>query len=329
MSEPSKSRRLAMARRVVSLTVVALFVCVGIGFLCVSRAPGIAATVANPFATPTPRPRDTGVGANCRACHLAYVNSFRDQTHGKTAKFDKGEDATSCDSCHGDPKKHIQDRNSGVVADDITNPIKLTAGQASATCLTCHTRDHEMSRWNGNAHDSKGMNCLTCHNVHHAKSEQNMLSTATIEDTCIACHKDTRKALFQRSNHFFRNENGQRKVTCTSCHDPHGGEGKTMLVGISLNATCYQCHADKRGPFLWEHSPVQENCMTCHTPHGSNNARLLVTRQHQMCQECHINMLARHSTANGFDVFTFNQGCTNCHSQIHGSNHPSGKGLTR
>jgi hypothetical protein len=31
----------------------------------------------------------------------------------------------------------------------------------------------------------------------------------------------------------------------------------------------------------------------------------------------------------GFDVFTYNKGCVNCHTQIHGSNHPSGRAFTR
>ncbi len=42
-----------------------------------------------------------------------------------------------------------------------------------------------------------------------------------------------------------------------------------------MNETCYTCHADKRGPFLWEHQPVNEDCTNCHTPHGSNITPLL------------------------------------------------------
>jgi len=46
-------------------------------------------------------------------------------------------------------------------------------------------------------------------------------------------------------------------------------------------------HAERRGPFLWSHQPVQEDCTTCHTPHGSNNPALLKARTPWLCQQCH------------------------------------------
>jgi len=55
----------------------------------------------------------------------------------------------------------------------------------------------------------------------------------------------------------------------------------------SINETCYTCHAERRGPFLWSHQPVQEDCTTCHTPHGSNNPALLKARTPWLCQQCH------------------------------------------
>ena len=187
------------------------------------------------------------------------------------------------------------------------------------------------------------MSCLSCHSEHHAKSQEKMLASFTVEETCLRCHTSVRKTLFQRSTHLFRTEqwvaSDRRqvrhdqptglKMSCIACHNAHGGEGPKMLQANSINATCYQCHADKRGPFLWEHAPVKENCNTCHTPHGSNNESLLKTRSHQLCQQCHMHMLWRHQTVAGFDIFTFNKGCVNCHTQTHGSNHPAGKALAR
>ncbi|MBA2493567.1 MAG: hypothetical protein H0V31_02585 [Acidobacteria bacterium] len=236
---------------------------------------------------------------------------------------------------------------------DPGNPAKSTASQANESCLQCHSRDRYISNWRGGKHDRNDVSCLSCHSVHHTKfsqsiaashkrsvgngsldltevkSPESMLSSLTVDETCLRCHSDKRKAFLQRSTHLFRTENKIAKMNCASCHNPHGGEGPKMLQSRTLNETCFQCHAEKRGPFLWEHAPVQESCMTCHAPHGSNNAALLTRRTHQLCQVCHINMLARHQTVAGFDVFTFNRSCVNCHSQIHGSNHPSGKAFTR
>jgi DmsE family decaheme c-type cytochrome len=114
-----------------------------------------------------------------------------------------------------------------------------------------------------------------------------------------------------------------------------------LLSANSVNEKCYECHAEKRGPFLWEHPPATENCLTCHTPHGSSHDKLLIAKRPYLCQTCHSNsrhpgtLYSRTPAQAGQSVYTalssriFYRGCSNCHSQIHGSNHPSGKSLAR
>jgi DmsE family decaheme c-type cytochrome len=126
-------------------------------------------------------------------------------------------------------------------------------------------------------------------------------------------------------------------MTCSSCHDPHGTGRESGLKAASVNDLCYSCHAEKRGPHLWEHPPVNENCATCHDPHGSNHGKMLKANAPFLCQQCHSN--ARHpgTLYSGKDTFRgatpsnrlFADGCANCHSRVHGSNHPSGKSLMR
>ena len=87
------------------------------------------------------------------------------------------------------------------------------------------------------------------------------------------------------------------KMACSDCHNPHGSTGPTLLVKNSVNETCYTCHAEKRGPFLWEHAPVVDNCTNCHTPHGSANAPLLKARAPWLCQDCHSGDHGARSTA--------------------------------
>ena len=100
---------------------------------------------------------------------------------------------------------------------------------------------------------------------------------------------------------------------------PHGGLG--LLGG---------------GAARWEHDPVAEDCSLCHRPHGSVNDRLMTTRGPASCQQCHA--AAFHPSvpygSEGLPSGSANQNllgknCLNCHSQIHGSNHPSGARLTR
>ena len=77
------------------------------------------------------------------------------------------------------------------------------------------------------------------------------------------------------------------KVACTDCHNPHGSVTESLLKKDSVNEVCYTCHAERRGPFLFEHAPVRENCLNCHDPHGSINEYSLKVSRPRLCFECH------------------------------------------
>jgi DmsE family decaheme c-type cytochrome len=122
------------------------------------------------------------------------------------------------------------------------------------------------------------------------------------------------------------------QMDCADCHNPHGSPAKANVRAASPQELCLKCHADKRGPMLWEHAPVRENCMTCHQPHGSNNAKVLATREPFLCQRCHVARRHPSTLYDGNDLTSnrlINRSCTNCHPQVHGSNHPSGKYFMR
>ena len=304
--------------------------------LLLALGSGIAVAQEKPASHPT----KDAPGAECLQCHEDLVKAFPFRPHGKSAQFMTGTHASTCQTCHGDGAKHME----SLEAKDIANPAKLPAAQGSDTCLACHSRDETHASWRGSPHDRREMSCLSCHSEHQmTSSDKHLLMRAGLKQTelkqtelkltsdelCLSCHKEERKALMQRSTHLFRTEHRDVKLGCVSCHNPHGGEGRNMLLASSNTALCYTCHAEKRGPFLWEHAPARENCLTCHQPHGSNNPNLLRARTSVLCQQCHMHMLWRHHTVAGFDMFTFNRGCVNCHSQVHGTNHPSGKGFTR
>ena len=121
-------------------------------------------------------------------------------------------------------------------------------------------------------------------------------------------------------------------MTCTSCHSPHGTVTPSLLKEPSLNDTCFRCHAEKRGPFLWNHPPQIESCANCHDAHGSNHESMLKTAKPRLCQQCHV-PTSHPTRPYGRDTpslkFVLGQSCLTCHVNIHGSNHPAGFGLTR
>lgn len=197
--------------------------------------------------------------------------------------------------------------------------------QRNAACLQCHQRTAR-TFWQGSPHESRDLACTSCHKIMENVSERAQLARATEIETCGTCHIQKR-AQQMRASHMPLREG---KMTCTSCHAPHGSMTEKLLKANSPNDTCYTCHAEKRGPFLWEHAPVGESCMNCHDPHGTNVEKMLKVAKPRLCQQCHVEN--RHPTQPQQPTasrFLFGRQCTNCHVNIHGSNHPSGNAFTR
>jgi predicted CXXCH cytochrome family protein len=129
---------------------------------------------------------------------------------------------------------------------------------------------------------------------------------------CYNCHKAQQVQSRMPSHHPIV----EGKMKCSSCHNPHGGP-KNMLRKETTNETCRTCHAEKAGPFVFEHPAVTEDCMNCHSPHGSIQNKMLSQSQPFLCLKCHTDTHA----AQG-DKLRFAQRyttCTNCHTDTHGS----------
>lgn len=271
----------------------------------------------------------------CLSCHdddasLAIFNTKHAVPSDSRGPFGHGQ--LQCESCHG-----AGDAHSGRVRRGQERPAIPNFGSASiasiedqnSTCLNCHSSDIGFG-WHNGAHPSDEVACADCH-VSHAAVDP-VMQTATQPEVCFDCHQlqrsETRKAF---SHPFF-----QGKMDCGGCHNAHGDEAATQLARQTVNETCEECHAEKRGPYLWEHAPVSEDCGLCHAPHGSNHAGMLTKRAPLLCQSCH-SQSGHPSVAYETDglasgapsQFLLGQSCMNCHSQVHGSNHPSGSKLQR
>jgi DmsE family decaheme c-type cytochrome len=240
-----------------------------------------------------------------------------------------------CESCHGPMSKHMEaPRRKPALVVALSEKGKLSPEQKSSVCLQCHQGGKRMN-WPVSVHSSVGNDCTTCHNI-EAPTDPVLVKTSQT-DVCFTCHQDKRAQILRRSRHPVR----EGKVVCSDCHNPHGSPVPTNLTKNTVNEVCYQCHQDKRGPFLWEHQPVREDCTICHDPHGSTHYRMLKVAPPYLCEECHNPGPGGHPSAlrSGAEVvppgpttqsrYTLIKGCANCHSQIHGSNHPSGVRFNR
>ena len=278
-----------------------LTVCL-VGAGCVLLSPGSYASVA--------------AEAPCSACHNETAKSFANQPHGRAFASDTEADA-DCTSCHGDGSAHM------AAPARVGSIIKFRdepAHEIAATCGSCHKDVHPAGV---DPHVQAGLTCTSCHTVHHEKEKQPLPARLRDLDaastTCFECHQDT----FTQFNFNEGHRLTEGSISCNSCHDPHA-PGVGLRLGGFKNEQCSTCHADKDGPFVFEHSASRvEGCGACHTPHGSPNRHMLT---HQdtgaLCYTCHAGVPQFHLgfAPAGSPRFGQQSVCTNCHVTIHGSN---------
>ena len=287
---------------------------------------------AKPEAAPAPAAPKEYVGSDtCKGCHEDQFNKFSHTKMGRLfLKHPRNTlERLACEGCHGPGKAHADAGGGKGVGGMISfaKNDKTPVETRNAICLQCHTKGARLF-WQGSQHESRDVACTNCHKVMEDVSPKSQLAKGTEIETCGTCHLQKKAQALSRISHMPLREG---KMTCTSCHNPHGTLTPTLLKGNSTNETCYSCHAEKRGPFLWTHPPVQENCANCHEPHGSNHENMLRIAKERVCQRCH--QAGHPSSPRGRAVGDLKIGlgrsCTNCHALIHGSNHPAGAGFER
>ena len=277
----------------------------------------------------------------CLSCHQDYNAALTKGAHSHAFRAGTPMSPKGCQACHADTKAvmgcegcHGPGKAHAEAGGDKTKILRLgtmSPRDASATCASCHFRTSTRS---GRAASTTSATSAArrCHSIHKATGEK-QLKAASETELCAQCHR----TIVNKQLKFAHMPVREGKLSCSSCHNVHGSQNvKLLKAGGSVSESCYSCHAEKRGPTLWEHAPVTENCATCHDPHGSNNERMLVAKQPFLCQRCHVT--SRHpptvyegyllnNSTNGNKIY--GRSCVVCHQQVHGSNAPSGKAFLR
>ena len=281
-------------------------------------------------------PENLAGDETCMECHEEIYETFRQSIHGIQAdpRTPAGSNhGFACESCHGPGADHAEEGEGGNIM-ELSAKSSESPAIKNDVCLKCHDKG-KTAMWHASEHELRSLSCADCHKVH--ADNPNYLSKPTQPEVCAACHRKITPLLLRQSHHPVREE----KMTCSDCHNAHGTIADKLIDAQDINLKCFECHAKTRGPFLWEHPPAVENCLACHVPHGSTQAFLLNARTPYLCQRCHSNvghasgLQARNSGSAGQSVYTalnnrgFYRACLNCHLQVHGSNHPSGKSLLR
>ena len=271
----------------------------------------------------------------CATCHKDVYGNFRHSFHALQG--------VKCEDCHGSASLHVQ--GGGDVSKIINLPSRPVE-QANGVCLSCHAQDEKLRNWFSGTHASEGVRCTECHQIHAPptrgaavrrmkfdttapgnatiledmvpESSVKLAPRTQINNKCLRCHPAQRAEMSMPYHHPLR----EGKMTCVDCHNPHGGPAGNNLKTANVNQLCLSCHAQYRGPFMYQHPPVNENCLICHRPHGSPNTNLLAVSQPALCLQCHS---GHHDGAN----LPLVDRCTNCHGSIHGSDVPTPSGGSR
>jgi predicted CXXCH cytochrome family protein len=309
-----------------------------------------AAALSLAAAPPKPHGEKEGYAGSeaCLVCHEDLGKAFLKSRHGSLeTNSSRGWKGQSCESCHGPGAKHGE----AAEAKFILNHTKASPREADASCLSCHKNQSTHAGRISGSHAKVLVSCISCHSVHHALNDpaaplfrefsgsgpasaprlsfQTSRASRTNE-LCSSCHMSA-WAAFQRPH---AHALPQGAMSCVDCHNPHGTSRPFGLnsTARTTNAEpgCFRCHADKRGPFAFEHAPIRmEGCSACHENHGSANPRMLNRAEvSHLCLECHSNTPAvsnRSGTlgtvATGFHDLRLPlyRNCTTCHVKVHGS----------
>jgi predicted CXXCH cytochrome family protein len=223
--------------------------------------------------------------------------------------------------------------------------FRSNSKENAARCLLCHVSSKQQEFFEHSAHVAHGMSCDQCHTSHlvtevkdqskgdlsypqghffqvpQLPDEVRWLHSSLLKQSepalCFSCHGNVQAEFALPMHH--RVPEGL--VKCSDCHNPHGSLNHASLNKLNTE-TCVNCHAEKRGPYIYEHPAAKvEGCTSCHAPHGSTNRMLLVRREgRQLCLQCHTGFHDQAGVPHGRLGFQTSGECTRCHVAIHGSN---------
>jgi len=301
--------------------------------LLIGLVPGL--TLAAPADSPKADPLADSL---CASCHGDQVKAFLNNPHNRGLAAKGWRVDAICETCHGDGKKHAE------AGGDTALIKKLKGVSGTETCLSCHNQiGHacatcppvgakasqgaliDTASHTASAHAPQpAVNCLDCHSIHSSAFTARGLLVKPQLELCESCHPTTVAAF---RNKPYTHRVGRGGIECTSCHEPHGRQGKDgMKLTRAGEQPCVSCHAEKKGPFVYPHvGDTAGDCTTCHQPHASTNMHMLVQpNAMQLCLNCHSRLGASTLGSQPPSFHNVNlpryQNCTTCHTAIHGSN---------
>ena len=185
------------------------------------------------------------VDPSCLRCHASAVQpSMPDaRNHFAAEPFLSG--GVTCDSCHGDPTAHIASKGHA----PILNPARLDPIRRDSVCLNCHLEGKVIVVRQGKSLPAfkPGDNLFDYALFFVRAQESGSGGRATSQWEALA------QSACKRAS--------GDKLTCTTCHDPHGSPSPEERVQF-YRRSCLGCHSQPI--YATQHHPEQPDCSSCH-----------------------------------------------------------------
>jgi predicted CXXCH cytochrome family protein len=188
----------------------------------------------------------------CHANHAPTMEGFDDRYD---HPFADGY-AIGCERCHGPGQKHVRD--GGTLADGfdptIVNPARLEHGLREAVCQQCHLEgEARIVRRGRHLHEFRpGLPLDSVLSVFVVADEAGVKAVSHVEQMY---HSEC-----------FRRGQGDRKMGCASCHDPHRAVPSGERVAF-FRARCLNCHVDHGCSAAADlRAAKRDSCIDCHMP---------------------------------------------------------------
>jgi hypothetical protein len=231
--------------------------------------------------------------SSCVQCHAVAGEPRHDLELDRFATR-AAELGIACEACHGPGRKHVsREQNpltryrtrSGDVETSIVNPARLPAQRASEVCGQCHAyfvpKLPEQWWQSGYAANYTPGAALD--------ASRRILELERDEPEAEALVGDDLRSLFYADGSVrvggrewnglehsacFQRGQGTRQISCSSCHQLHGGTRASQLGEAALgNAACGACHSElAAAPAAHSHHPEGSEgsaCVNCHMPFTS------------------------------------------------------------
>ena len=201
------------------------------------------------------------------------------------------------------------------------------------TCALCHektVKDFSTStHFKISIADPKveGEGCESCHgpgslHVDGEGDKSKIMNPVKDPKACYRCHIEQKMEFSLEYHHPVP----EGRISCSDCHELHKGEAKpwSATSAEGRNELCFECHPDKKGPYVYPHSAIDEGCTVCHSVHGSINDKMLVMRDSTLCLQCHAQpdypTIGRNNHSGATRVQAGACFSGGCHVDVHGSN---------